>query len=181
VGGYVLGVRPDRPGRPTQLQGNRMPEIICKSSSCDCSAFPPAPFAPKAPPGHGFTAVGKLNPEGAWVFSDCVRTSDFRNVLCLPIRFRTICCIKSEFSRSHFSPRERTPNARPSGPDTRPSSAAGSRQTCRTSRPVKAESLPNRPRPTGTIRSPGKTMPEVDMSIPTDSRASDHPIPNPLT
>jgi hypothetical protein len=36
--------------------------------------------------------------------SDCVRTSDFRNVLCLPIRFRTICCIKSEFSRSHCRP-----------------------------------------------------------------------------
>jgi hypothetical protein len=38
-------------------------------------------------------------------FSDCVRTRNFRNVLCLPFEFRTMCCTKAEFSRSHFSPR----------------------------------------------------------------------------
>ena len=32
-------------------------------------------------------------------FRVCARTSDFRNVLCLPIRFRTNRCIKPEFSR----------------------------------------------------------------------------------
>jgi hypothetical protein len=38
-----IGRIPDRltrPGLPTQLQGSRMAEIICKSFSCDCPASP---------------------------------------------------------------------------------------------------------------------------------------------